>query len=108
MVVYKSVESAADGFEALNVMGYFEVIVVVVAGVNAFVQLIIGDGMKHLIVHPSAVITVNHFAHQPEILFHGSGLAPQLFHEAEVKHVGAVEADSVDIEGIDPEPDRVK
>ena len=41
MVVYKSVESAADGFEALNVMGYFEVIVVVVAGVNAFVQLII-------------------------------------------------------------------
>ena len=76
MVVYKGVEPAADGLETPDIMGYFEVIVVVVTGINAFVQLIIGDGMKHLIIHPSAVIAVNHLAHQPEIILHGGGLAP--------------------------------
>ena len=54
------------------------------------------------------IVTVDDFAHQPEILFFGGCACAHLLHEAEIQAVGAVETDAVDVEFVDPEVDDIK
>ena len=65
-------------------------VVVIKAGVNALVQLVVRNRMEHFRVHPAAVITVDDFTHKPEIRFHGSGLCTHFLHEIKVQDIGAV------------------
>ena len=66
MVVHKGVEIPPHCFEAADIVCQFEIIVVVVRGIDTFVHLVVGDGMKHLRIDPAGVFAVDDFAHQPE------------------------------------------
>ena len=89
-------------------MGNFKEVVIIEAGVKAFVKFVIGDGVEHLTVNPAAVVPVNHLAHEPEIFLHGLCPAAHFLHEVEVQHIGAVQAYSVNVKLINPKPDDVK
>ena len=83
-------------------MGDFKEIMVVEAGIDAFVELVIGYRVEHFSVDPTSVVSMNHLPHKPKILLHGLGFAAQLFHKAEVQHIGAVQTDPVNIKFLDP------
>ena len=108
MIVHKGVKLASDGLQPSYVVGNFKEVVIIEAGVKAFVKFVIGDGVEHLTVNPAAVVPVNHLAHEPEIFLHGLCLAAHFLHEVEVQHIGAVQAYSVNVKLINPKPDDVK
>ena len=85
-----------------------KIVVIVVAGIETFVQFVIRHGMEHIIVCPAGIIAVNHFAHEPEILFFLRSSPAHLLHEIEGQAVRAVQADSVDVKLLDPEMDHIK
>ena len=89
-------------------MGDFEIIMIIVAGIQTLPQLIIGHRMKRLIVDPPGVISVNHLAHEPEILLFLTGHPTQLLHEIKLQAVCAVQTDTVDIELVNPEPHHIQ
>ena len=63
--------------------------------------------MKRLVIDPSAVIAMDHFAHQPEILLHLSSLMTHSLHEIKIKHICRIQTDSIDIKRIDPETNHI-
>ena len=83
-------------------------VVVIKAGVNALVQLVVRNRMEHFRVHPAAVITVDDFTHKPEIRFHGSGLCTHFLHEIKVQDIGCVQTDAVNVKFVHPETDHIK
>ena len=89
-------------------MGDFKIIVVIVPGIKSLMKLIIGYTMKCLIVDPSAVISMDHLTHKPEILFHPGGLIAHPFHKIKIKYICCIQTDSINIKGIDPETDHIK
>ena len=89
-------------------MGNFKKVVIIQTGIEAFVQLVIGHRMKHFIIDPSRVFSVNNFSHQPEIFFHGSSGCTHLLHKLEIHYIGAVQTDSVNIKGINPITNHIK
>ena len=97
-----SVKFPADG------MGDLEIVVIIVSGIQPLMQFIVGYGIQHLRLHITAVIAVDHLAHQPEIFLFIIGKAPHILHKGELQTVRAVQADAVDIKLIDPETDHVK
>ena len=114
MVLYKGIESASLVNATVRVelpsygMGDFEIIMIIVAGIQTLPQLIIGHRMKRLIVDPPGVISVNHLAHEPEILLFLTGHPTQLLHEIKLQAVCTVQADTVDIEFVNPEPHHIQ
>ena len=83
-------------------MGDLKVIVVVVAGIDALVALVVGDGIEHVAVGDAVVVAVGDLAVEPEI---GLFRLAKLFETAEeihVDHVRRVKAQTVDAELVDP------
>ena len=108
MIVHKGVKLASDGLQPSYVVGNLKEVVVIEAGVKAFVKFVISDGVKHLIVNPAAVVPVYHLTHKPEIFLHGLCLAAHFLHEVKVQHIGAVQAYSVNVKLVNPKPDDIK
>ena len=108
MVVYKGVQTASDSLQTAYIVGDFKEIVVVKAGVNALVEFVVGYRVEHMVIDPAAIVSVDDFSHEPEILFHGFRFPAHFFHKMEIKYVCAVQTDAVNVKGVDPEPDHVK
>ena len=53
MIIYKSVQISADGLQPPDVMGNLKEIMVVKSRIQAFVELVIRNGMEHFRI-PSA------------------------------------------------------
>ena len=75
---------------------------VVEARIQALVALIIRYAVEHFWVHPAVIVAVERFAHKPEVVFKPLAVSVQFFEEVEVEAVGNVEAQSVNIEFLDP------
>ena len=86
-------------------VGNFKVIVVIVSGIKALVQFIIGNTVEHTLSVPdiTAVISVNHLAHKPEIPFLCLRSSPHFFHKRELQTVCTVQTNTVNVKRIDPE-----
>ena len=116
MIVHKAVQLHSTVNSAIFIklppdrVGNLKVIVIVVPRIQTFVQFIVGDTVKHLlsILDITAVISMDHFSHQPEVFFFSSGSGAHLLHEAEIQTVRAVQADAVNIKFIDPEIDHIQ
>ena len=112
MVVHEAVQQRVPAQAhvqlALDGVGDLEVVVIVVGAVERLVQVVVGDGIERGVVHPAAVIAVDHLAHQPEIRLHGLGGGAQGAHEVKIQHVGGVQAQAVDVERLHPEAHRVQ
>ena len=110
MVVHKRVQAAAaaDVIDPADRMRDLKIIVIIVSGIQALVQLIIGHRMQGLIIGPSAVIPVDHFAHQPEILLETIGKLTHLFHELEIQYICCIQTDSINIKVVHPHGNAVK
>ena len=101
VVVHKAVERPAVDtvlHEAVDRMGNFEIVVVVVAAVERLVQGIIRHRVQHSGIHPALVLAMDHLTHQPEFRLDGVRQVPQRPHEIKVQHVGGVQAQPVDVE----------
>ena len=94
--------------QSLDGMGNLEVVVVVVTGKKTFVELVVGDGVEHAGICPAGIIPVNDLTHQPEFRFYAVAHTAQIAHEAKVEDICCIEADTVNVELADPEPDCVK
>ncbi len=88
-------------------MGDLKIIVVVVAGIKGFVQMIICHGMKSSLIDPSRIIPMNDLAHKPKIWFYFLCHMAECFHIFEIQNVSGVQADPVDIKFFHPEADHV-
>ena len=108
MVVHKGVKRSSHRLQPPHIVGNLEVVVIIVTGVECFVKLIVCHGMQHFRVYPAAVFPMDHLAHKPEIRLHGGSFFAELLHESEIQNICAVQPDPVDIEIVDPEPDRVE
>ena len=112
MVVYKIIKmhavSEAHVPLALYRMCYLKIVVIVVGAVKGLVQGIVGDGMQSPFIDPASVISVDHLAHQPEVVLQAVSYSSQLAHEALLKHICSVKADPVDIELRYPEAHSVE
>ena len=64
-----------------HIVGNLKEVMVVESGVQALVQFVVGYGVKHLRIDPTAVVAVDYLAHKPEIFLHPCGFLPHLFHE---------------------------
>ena len=85
-------------------MGDLKVIVVIVSGIDALVKFIIRNTVQHFlsVLDVSAVVSVDDLPHKPEVLFLLTCAPAHFLHEAKVKTIRAVQADAVNIKGIDP------
>ena len=108
VIVNKGIKLPSDCFQPPYIVGNLKEIMVVKARVQALVQFVVGYGVKHLRIDPTAVVAVDYLAHKPEIFLHPCGFLPHLFHEIKVQHIGAVQPDTVNIKFINPEPDHIK
>ena len=79
-----------------------KVVVVVVAGVNTLVALVVRNGVEHILVCDSVVVAVCDFAVEPEIGLLGLAEILELLEELGVDNVRRVKAQSVDAELVDP------
>ena len=95
---------------AADRMCNFEVVMIVMSRIKSFVKLVVCDTVQQMLAvsDVARIVTVDDFAHQPEILFFGGCACAHLLHEAEIQAVGAVETDAVDVEFVDPEVDDIK
>ena len=84
-----------------------KIIVVVVTGEQCFVQLVVCNRMQHVVTDPAAVISVDHFAHKPEIRFHFIGSLSECLHEIKIQNVCGIKADAIDIKLAYPETNHI-
>ena len=84
VVIRKGIQSPSHRFQPLHIVGDLKIVMVVVTGVKSLMELIIGNRVKHFSIDPSSVFSVDHLAHEPEILLHGGGAAAQLLHEGKI------------------------
>ena len=89
-------------------MGDLKIVMIIMPGIQTFVKLIIRCGMKHFIINPSCIIAMDHFAHQPEILFPLTGAVTHFLHKIKRQTVSTVQTDTVNIKLRDPEMNHIK
>ena len=98
---------SAHAVQAFHRVGYLEVIMVIVSGVQSLVQIIISDGMQRPLIDPAGIIPVNDLAHKPELRFHLVRHMAQRSHIIEIQYICRVQTDTVDVELTDPEPHHI-
>ncbi len=98
---------AAHSIKALDRMGDLKIIMVVVAGIKGFMQMVIGNGMQSALVDPSGIIPMDHFPHKPKLGLHFVGHLAQGFHKIKIQYVCGIQPDPVHIELFDPKSDHV-
>ena len=75
MVIHKGIKPQASIDAAVGIelpadrMGNLKIIVVIMAGIQTFVQLIIRHTVQFIRSDIAAVVSVNNLAHEPEIRF---------------------------------------
>ncbi len=69
--------------------------------------MIIGHGMQRALVDPTGVVSVDYFAHKPELGLYFVCHMPQRFHEVKIQYVGSVQAYAVNVKLADPKADHV-
>ena len=89
-------------------MGDLKIIMIIVSRIQTLVKLIIRCGMKHFVIYPSRIIAVDHFTHQPEILFPLTGAVTHFFHKIKRQTVSTVQTDTVNIKLRDPKMNHIK
>ena len=113
MVVYKIVEFEAVWIVASHFIQTFycvrnlKEIVVIVARIQCFVQLVVGDRMQCSLVDPTRVISMNHFSHKPEIWFHFVRNMTQSFHKIKVKYICCVKTNTIYIKLAHPKTNYI-
>ena len=65
-------------------------------------QLVVRHRVQGLRIDPACILTVDHLAHQPELRLHLVREVTKRMLEAHIEHVGTVETETIDVEGIDP------
>ena len=111
MVIYKRIQLHSSVNTTIlikfssNGMCDFKIIMIIVSGIQTFVKFIVCNAMKHAvtILNITAVVSVNHFTHKPEIFFLCLCTSAHFFHKSKIKAVCTVQTDSVNIKNIDPE-----
>ena len=71
-------------------------------------KLIVGNGMKHILPRPPGIVSMNHLAHQPEILFFCIHNPAQIAHKIKFQTVRTIQPDTVNIKSVNPETHHVK
>ena len=91
-------------------MRNLEIIVIIMSRIKSLVKFIVCNAVEHLlaVLDITAVIPMDHLAHEPEIFFLLSCPPPHFFHKIKVQAVCAVQADAVNIKGIDPEINHIQ
>ena len=113
MIVYKVIKFqtlrtvAAHFIETLYGMSYFKIIVVVMTGIQSFVQMIVGNRVKSPFIDPAGIITMDHFAHQPEVRFHLICCVAQSLHKIKVQYIRRIQTNTVNIKFADPEANHI-
>ena len=51
----------------------------------------VGYRVEHMVIDPAAIVSVDDFSHEPEILFYGFRFPAHFFHKMEIKYVCAVQ-----------------
>ena len=88
-------------------MGDLEIVVVVVTGVERFVQRVVCDCVQGIAIDPAGVIAVNDLSHKPEIRFYLICNGAKHAHIFKVQYIRGVQPDSVHIELADPQADHI-
>ena len=98
---------ASHLIETFYRMGNLKIVVIIMAGIQRLVELIVGDGMQCSFIDPAAVIPVNHFTHKPELRLHFICGPAQRFHIFKIQHVRCIQTNTIYIKLADPEPDHI-
>ncbi len=77
-------------------------------GIQPLITFIVGAGVEHPLSDALVIVPVQHFAKQQEIGLQGVAEGAQLVQELRRQAVGDIEAQTVDLEGIDPAADAVE
>ncbi len=113
VIVYKIIQLepirsvTAHTIESLHRMGNFEIIVIVVSGIECFMQVIVRNRMECSLIDPADIIPMNHFSHQPKIGLHFVGRTSHRFHIGKIQHICSVQPYPVNIKFADPETDDI-
>ncbi len=113
MVVHKVVELeavrivAAHLVQTLYSVRDLKEVVVVVAGIQCLVQLVIGDRVQCAFIYPARVIAVDDFTHQPKFRLNFVCDMAQRLHKVKVKHIRSVKTNAVHVKLADPEADNI-
>ena len=96
MVVHKVVElKISHILEIFYSMCDLEIVVIVMPAVECFMQGIVCYTVESFSIYPSAVITMDHFAHKPEIFFYFCCCAAESTHEVKIKDICRIQTDSI-------------
>ena len=113
MVVHKVVKPETVGIvpsqiiKTLYCVCNFKVVVIVMTGIERFVEMIVCHGMQCALVYPARIIAVNDFSHKPEIGLYFVSNAAQSFHKVEVKHVCRVKPNTVHVKFFYPKTNDI-
>ena len=108
MVIYEIIKiKISHVLEIFHCMSNLEIVVIVVTAVECFMQCIVCNTVQCLAIYPAAVITMDYFAHQPEIRFDFLGSAAECTHKIKIQDIGSVQSDSVHIKFRNPETDHI-
>ena len=98
---------SAHLIKASHRMGNFEIIVIIMSGIKCLMKLIIRHRMKCSFVHPTGIISMDYFTHQPEIRFYFISNMTQSFHIIKIQNVCCIQANTVNIKLFYPKANHI-
>ena len=108
MVVHKVVEIKIPHIlEIFYSMCDLEIVMIVMSAVKCFMQGIVCYTVECFSIYPSAVITMDHFAHKPEIFLYFCCCTAESTHEVKIKDICRIQTDSIYIKFGYPETDHI-
>ena len=87
---------------AVQRMGDLEHVDRVKAGVQALVALVVGAGVKHLVIDDLVVVAVERLTNQHKVGLELTGKSMQAAHKIAIEHIGDVQAQAVDAKALGP------
>ena len=108
MVVHKIIKiQISHILKIFYCVGNLKIVVIIVSAVKSFMKGVVGYAVKGLSVYPAAVISVDDFTHQPEILFDFICCMTENTHKIKIQDISGVQTDSVNIKLGNPETDHI-
>ncbi len=89
--------ASAHFIETFDCVCNFKIVVVVVAGVERLMKLVVCHGMECALVYPARIVAVNDLAHQPKIRLYFVRDTAQRFHKVKIQHVCGIETNTVHV-----------
>ena len=102
MILEEEIQIPADREIPIHIVCDLEEIMAVEATVDGLVQLVVRHRVQGLRIDPACILTVDHLTHQPELRLHLVREVAKRMLEAHIEHIGTVETEAIDVEGIDP------